>query len=107
MVVVLVVEAILVVVSVLLAMAALYWGLLGAFGILRVVRCHDCGKLGWASANRPVRRCIFCRHEGLRHPTAVFHHVHVDSHAGASSSARRMHTHRPSEARYSHGATPR
>lgn len=107
MVVVLVVEVILVAGSVLVAMAAFYWGLLGAFGILRVVRCHDCGKLGWASASRPVRRCMFCRHEGLRHPTAVLHHVHLDSQKRPSSSAGRGHMHPVSNVRHSRRATSR
>ena len=66
------------VVTMLIAMAAaLYVGLLGALGLIRLVRCDCCGHLGMTTASAPLRACGRCRHGRLLHPLLSLHHAHV------------------------------
>lgn len=71
------------------ATAALYFGMLGAFGAVRLVRCSHCDHWGWTSGTQPLRSCPICRHGKLFHPLVSLRGFHGRSQSaleGRSSS---------------------
>jgi hypothetical protein len=72
-----VLTGVLVAVSVVVMAVALYVGLLGALGFIRLVRCDRCGHLGMTTAAAPLRACGRCRHGRLLHPLVSLHHAYV------------------------------
>ncbi len=63
-----------------IGIAALWIGLLGVAGEVRVARCERCGRLGVAPPSEPLRTCVRCRHEHLLHPVLALHHPGATHH---------------------------
>lgn len=67
----------------LLAVVAIYAlavGLLAAGGLVRMMRCANCGHFTLSGMSARPRSCPYCRHEHLAqlaHPLATLHHSHV------------------------------